>query len=71
MQGIQINPVRCLPTFEKTVTVKKENVELNFELTEQEYKMQDVVVISGSEDPAYEIIRKAIKTREEHLYEIK
>ncbi len=58
-------------TFEKNIVVKKENIELNFELTEQQYKMQDVVVTSGSEDPAYAIIRNAIKTREEHLYEIK
>lgn len=58
-------------TTEKSVVVNNDNIELNFELADQEYKMQDVIIKSGGEDPAYEIIRNAIKTREEHLYEIK
>lgn len=58
-------------TIEKTVVVVSDNIELSFELPEQEYKMQDVVIKSGGEDAAYQIIRNAIKTREEHLYEIK
>lgn len=56
---------------EKKVKITNENVEINFELSEQEYKLTDVVVKSGSEDPAYEIIRKTIAKREEHLNEIK
>lgn len=58
-------------TVEKSVVVSNDNIELSFELPDQEYKMQDVIIKSGGEDPAYEIIRNAIKTREEHLYEIK
>ncbi|MBS1627379.1 MAG: carboxypeptidase-like regulatory domain-containing protein [Bacteroidetes bacterium] len=56
---------------EKKVKVVNENVEVDFILSEQEYKLTDVVIKSGSEDPAYEIIRKTIAKREEHLNEIK
>ena len=56
---------------EKQVEILDEKQTLNFELEEQKYNLQDVVIKTGGEDPAYEIIRNAIKTREEHLYEIK
>ncbi|MBS1591629.1 MAG: carboxypeptidase-like regulatory domain-containing protein, partial [Bacteroidetes bacterium] len=56
---------------EKKIKVANENLEIDFVLNEQEYKLTDVVVKSGSEDPAYEIIRKTIAKREEHLNEIK
>lgn len=39
----------------------------NFVLTEQSLQMNAVVVRSGDEDPAYGIIRKAIKKRKQHL----
>jgi hypothetical protein len=55
---------------EKKVVLDKENVVVDFVLEEQQYKMQSVEVKSGGEDPAYAIIRNAIKTREEHLNEI-
>jgi hypothetical protein len=44
---------------------------LNFELENQDYNLTGVVVTTGREDPAYEIIRKTIKKREEHLNEVK
>jgi len=50
-------------TVEKKVTVKGET-ELSFVLTEQKLEMEEVVVKTGSEDPAYEVIRQAIKKRE-------
>lgn len=56
---------------EKNIEIINNDVELNFELTPQEYTLTDVVVKANAEDPAYEIIRKAIKKREEHLNEIK
>lgn len=40
------------------------DMEVNFILKEQKLTMQEVVVKTGSEDPAYEIIRQAIKKRE-------
>jgi hypothetical protein len=56
---------------EKKVSIGNKDVEINFELLEQQYDLKEVVVKSGAEDPAYEIIRNAIKKREEHLNEIK
>ncbi|MFZ1783822.1 MAG: DUF5686 and carboxypeptidase regulatory-like domain-containing protein [Ferruginibacter sp.] len=47
---------------EKVVTVKKEDEELTFVIAEQLLEMTEVVVQRG-EDPAYEIIRQAIKKR--------
>jgi len=47
---------------EKTVTVSKET-EVTFILSEQKLLMKEVVVRTGAEDPAYEIIRQAIKKR--------
>ncbi|MBN8837806.1 MAG: carboxypeptidase-like regulatory domain-containing protein [Sphingobacteriia bacterium] len=56
---------------EKKIKISEEHTIVNFELAEQQYKLNDVVVKSGSEDPAYEIIRKTIAKREEYLKEIK
>lgn len=58
-------------TEEKRVKVVKENQTINFELEEQQYNLNEVVKKNGGENPAYEIIRNAIKKREEHLHEIK
>ena len=58
-------------TTEKKIKVSKENLTIDFELEEQQYKMNEVVVKNGGENPAYEIIRNAIKKRDEHLNEIK
>jgi hypothetical protein len=49
-------------TQEKKITVKKEDEEITFVIANQELDMTEVVVKSG-EDPAYEIIRQAIKKR--------
>ena len=56
---------------EKEVTVQGDDIILNFELEEQEYNMAAIVIKPGGEDAAYEIIRNAIKKREQHLKEIK
>jgi len=43
------------------------NTTLNFTLTEQQLTLSSVTVKAGGEDPAYEIIRNAIKKRKEYL----
>lgn len=47
---------------EKQVSLQDE-AEVTFILSEQKLVMKEVIVKSGSEDPAYEIIRQAIKKR--------
>ncbi len=48
---------------EKTVVVDKLDEELSFVLSEQKLDLKEVIVKSGGEDPAYAIIRQAIKKR--------
>ncbi|TXJ29220.1 MAG: carboxypeptidase-like regulatory domain-containing protein [Chitinophagaceae bacterium] len=48
---------------EKTITVTDGDGTVNFSLSIQELTLQEVVVKRGGEDPAYEIIRQAIKKR--------
>ncbi len=49
---------------EKTITVLKQDEEITFVLSGQKLVMKEVVVKTGGEDPAYAIIRNAIKKRE-------
>ncbi|SJZ51023.1 DUF5686 and carboxypeptidase regulatory-like domain-containing protein [Sediminibacterium ginsengisoli] len=58
-------------TVEKQVKVEKKDEIIDFVLEAQSYSLNDVAVKSGGEDPAYEIIRKTIARRSEHLNEIK
>ncbi|CAN5705469.1 DUF5686 and carboxypeptidase regulatory-like domain-containing protein [soil metagenome] len=51
---------------EKKVYVTNDVLELNFTLLPQQLILNEVVVKSGGEDPAYEIIRNAIKKRESY-----
>ena len=55
---------------EKTVTVGADQ-ELSFILGQQKLVMKEVVVKTGGEDPAYEIIRQAIKKRNVYNTEVK
>ena len=52
-------------TIEQTILVNGDAV-VNFILPEQQYQLQEVVVKNGAEDPAYAIIRKAIKKRADY-----
>lgn len=53
------------------VTVKgNEVITHNFSLQEQNLEMKDVVIKANAEDPAYAIIRKAIKKRKYHLEQV-
>ena len=46
------------------------NQVVNIQLKTEIFKLQDVVIKSGGEDPAYAIIRKAIKKKKAHLNEV-
>ncbi len=58
-------------TQEKTITVGADDEEISFVLKEQQLTMKEVIVKSGGEDPAYEIIRQAIKKRPYYNKQVK
>ncbi|MES2874578.1 MAG: DUF5686 and carboxypeptidase regulatory-like domain-containing protein [Bacteroidota bacterium] len=47
----------------------KTNYNLDLSLTKAVFELADVIVRSGGEDPAYEVIRNAIRKRKSHLRE--
>ena len=51
---------------EKTITLSSESISLDFQLSIQQTVLKEVVVKPGGEDPAYEIIRHAIKKRKSY-----
>lgn len=55
---------------EKTIELSSGDSQLNFQLSLQELSMAAVVVKPGGEDPAYDIIRNAIKKREYYLNQL-
>ncbi len=56
---------------EKKVVIAATDEEINFIISEQKLTMSTVVVKSGAEDPAYAIIRKAIKKRPYYNKQVK
>ena len=56
---------------EKTVTVKESDEPINFIIAPQKLLMNTVVVKTGAEDPAYAIIRAAIKKRSFYNNQVK
>lgn len=52
---------------EKSITVGRTEAKLDFTLALQQTTMKEVTVKANSVDPAYEIIRNAIKKRKEYL----
>ncbi len=54
---------------EKKVTVK-DDTEVSFILSEQKLTLPEVTIKSGGEDPAYEIVRNAIKKRNFYLQQV-
>lgn len=52
---------------EKSVSVSNSSVSLDFTLSIQQTTMNEVVVRANAEDPAYEIIRNAIKKRKDYV----
>lgn len=55
---------------EVVITVGAADQVLDFVLALQQVSLSEVVVRPGGEDPAYEIIRNAIKKRKDHLSEL-
>lgn len=55
---------------EKKITVNKTDEEVSFILSEQKLQLKEVVIKKG-EDPAYEIIRQAIKKRNYYNKQVK
>jgi len=51
---------------EKKISLRSESILLDFKLSIQQTSLKEVVVKPGGEDPAYEIIRKAIKKRKSY-----
>lgn len=56
---------------ERQVVLEGQPQELVFTLRQQQTELKTVVVRQNAEDPAYAIIRNAIKKRREHLNEVK
>lgn len=56
--------------FSVTIT-GNETIQHNFELSDQDLRIKEVVVKATDEDPAYRIIRKAIARRSFHLKQMK
>jgi hypothetical protein len=54
----------------KTVVVLEDWASLDFELKDQEYLLQEVVVKTGQEDPALTIMRKAISKAKFHRMQV-
>lgn len=52
---------------EKTITIDDNEATLDFQIWPLQTSMKDVIVKSGGEDPAYEIIRNAIKKKPAYL----
>lgn len=48
----------------------QENVTVNVELNTAAYQLKDIIVRAGGEDPAYAIIRNAIRKRKTYLNEV-
>ncbi|HYE53214.1 MAG TPA: DUF5686 and carboxypeptidase regulatory-like domain-containing protein [Chitinophagaceae bacterium] len=55
---------------EKKITIAGEDITLDFQLNLQDLSLKEVVVRVGGEDPAYEIIRNAIKKRTYYLNQL-
>jgi hypothetical protein len=53
-------------TLTKKIEVGAADMQLDLQLQPQQLHLKDVVVTTGREDPAYEIIRNAIKKRESY-----
>lgn len=57
-------------SLEKNVKVAQFDVELNVQLQEDKMELNTITVKAGDEDPAYAIIREAIKKREYYLSQV-
>lgn len=58
-------------TSEKEIIVDTSNQKINFVLLQQKLTLKEVIIKENSEDPAYEIIRNAIKKRRFYQKQVK
>ena len=56
---------------EKEIVLKNETIKTSFTLSVQRLTLKEVVIKKGGEDPAYEIIRQAIKKRPDYEKQVK
>jgi hypothetical protein len=56
---------------ERAVTVEQKDEEIIFILSLQKFQLKEIIIKSGEEDPAYEIIRQAIKKRSFYNSQVK
>ncbi|MCO4293229.1 DUF5686 and carboxypeptidase regulatory-like domain-containing protein [Solitalea sp. MAHUQ-68] len=55
----------------KSISITNDPLELNVVLEQEVYTLNEINVSAKQEDPAYEVIRNAIKKRKHHLNEVK
>lgn len=71
-KGNQVLNIKAIGFKAQIVRVKDNQTEpLLIKLIEESFSIEDVVISQGKEDPAYKIIRNAIKNRKKHLNEVK
>ena len=58
-------------TIQKSITLGQEDIKVNFQLSTQNLTLKEVVIKNTGEDPAYEIIRQAIKKRSFYENQVK
>jgi hypothetical protein len=58
-------------TQEKSITLGSKNVIVDFALTRQKLVLKEIIIKEGAEDPAYDIIRQAIKKRSFYEKQVK
>ena len=58
-------------TQEKSITLGSKNVIVDFALTLQKLVLKEIIIKEGGEDPAYDIIRQAIKKRSFYEKQVK
>ena len=56
---------------ERNITVGKTDEEIIFILAQQKYQLKEVIIKSDGEDPAYEIIRQAIRKKDFYYNQVK
>lgn len=54
----------------KTISIAGQNLDLSFSLAEKSQALKEITVQPGKEDPAYEIMRRAIASAPRHLYQV-
>src|SRR6185369_692757 len=56
---------------EKSVTLDSKNISVDFTLAVQNLVLKEIIIKEGGEDPAYDIIRQAIKKRSFYEKQVK